>query len=152
MIIAGGHNGKLARDPKLGPRGPGATRAKNSLPEMWLEEILTHAIQRAEAAGRDADVVVDICAGWQSLKPVCERLGLRYIALDISGDRNLKQKKSQRTGEKPQKDKCKCSPRCAPRGSDTPHGSHGFECEKAYLEYRYPKDGRDRYMPRPKSA
>ena len=152
MIVKGGHEGKLARDPKLGPRGAGATKAKNSLPEMWLEEIVTHAMQRAEAAGRKADVVVDICAGWQSLRPVCEKLGLRYIALDIAGNRNMRPRKQVKAAREPQKDKCKCSPRCAPRGSDTPHGSHGFECEKAYLEYRYPKDGRDRYMPRPKSA
>ena len=153
MIVEGGHVGKLARDPKLGPRGPGATRAKNSLPEMWLEEVLTHAMQRAEAAGRKADIVVDICAGWQSLKPVCEKLGLRYVALDIAGNRNLKQQKPRKDGGKDRRNqKCRCRQRCAPCGSDTPHGSHGFACEKVYLEYRYPKDGSDRYMPKPKTA
>lgn len=76
------------RDPLAGPRGPGATKQKNSLPELWLEEIVLHALDRARDCGREADVVVDVCAGWQSMKAVCRKLGLRYIALDVHGDRN----------------------------------------------------------------
>ena len=43
---------------------------------------------RAKREGRKADIVVDLFAGWQSLKPVCEKLGLRYIAADLYGNRN----------------------------------------------------------------
>ena len=88
LLPDGTHEGKLGREPKDGPRGPGATRLKNSLPEMWLEEVLLHALDQARIEGRTADVVVDVCAGWQSLRPVCARLGLRYVALDIHGNRN----------------------------------------------------------------
>ena len=86
----GGHIGKLARDPKLGPHGLGAKKAKNSLPPAWIEEFLLHAMERARSQGRSADIVVDVCSGWQSLKAVCAKLGLRYIALDIFGDRNIR--------------------------------------------------------------
>ena len=50
--------------------------------------MLRHAIDRAKQKGRQADIVVDLVAGWQSLKPVCEKLGLRYIAVDLYGNRN----------------------------------------------------------------
>ena len=98
----GTHIGKLGRHPKDGPRGPaaGATKAKNSLPVKWLTEMLQAAITKAEQEGCKADVVVDTCAGWQSLKCVCESLGLRYVAIDIYGDRNAKAK-SKTKSKKP---------------------------------------------------
>jgi hypothetical protein len=34
---------------------------------------------------------------------------------------------------------CLCTPTCAPAGSDTPHGSHGFNCEKLYRERGAPR-------------
>ena len=81
-----GHEGKLARDPLLGPRGTGAKRKKNSLPPMWIKEFLTHSLKSARPEQR---IVIDLCAGWQSLAPVCAQLGLDYIAVDIHGDRNI---------------------------------------------------------------
>ena len=98
MRTANGHEGKLGRLPKDGPRGKGAMKAKNSLPPMWIEEILTAAMARAAAQGRSPRTVVDICSGWQSAKAVCSKLGLRYIALDAQGDRNLP--RSKRTSVK----------------------------------------------------
>ena len=35
-------------------------------------------------------IVIDLCSGWQSMRPVCEKLGLDYIAVDIEGDRNVR--------------------------------------------------------------
>ena len=34
-------------------------------------------------------------------------------------------------------DTCDCTPTCEPAWSDTPHGSHGFNCRKNYLAWRY---------------
>ena len=79
------HQVKIARDPKDGFTGAGATRMKNEMPAMWMEEFLTAAKERSNRR-----VVIDLCAGWQSLRPVCERLGLDYVAVDIAGDRNVR--------------------------------------------------------------
>ena len=35
-------------------------------------------------------VVIDLCAGWQSMRPICDKLGLEYIAVDTEGDRNIR--------------------------------------------------------------
>ena len=34
-------------------------------------------------------------------------------------------------------DVCRCSPRCAPAGSETAHGSHGYNCERNYERERF---------------
>ena len=52
---------------------------------LWTEEVLRHTMSRSSNK-----VVIDLCAGWQSMKPVCELLGLDYIAVDIEGDRNVR--------------------------------------------------------------
>ena len=57
---------------------------KNEMPAGWLKEILQHA--KKSTGNR---TVIDLCAGWQSLRPVCEELNLDYIAVDIKGDRNV---------------------------------------------------------------
>ena len=80
------HAGKLGRLPKDGPRGPGAIRIKNALPPLFVYEYLRHCVEHRTNAAQD--VVIDLCCGWQSLKPVCEELGLHYIGVDIMGDRN----------------------------------------------------------------
>ena len=80
------HIGKLARDPQDGPRGPGAIRLKNALPTDLLFEYLNHCLSIRD--NELQTIVVDLCSGWQSYRPVCEALGLSYIAVDIMGDRN----------------------------------------------------------------
>jgi len=42
---------------------------------------------------------------------------------------------------------CNCTPQCEPAHSDTPHGSHGFNCKLIYEQNRFTGDGRDRYGP-----
>ena len=79
------HEVKIARHPADGFRGQGATRMKNAMPKAWLKEVLTHAMKNSSKR-----TVIDLCAGWQSLRPVCEELNLNYIAVDIAGDRNVK--------------------------------------------------------------
>ena len=71
------HNVKIARDPKDGFTGAGAMRMKNAMPSIWMDEFLT-AVE--ESSNRR--VVIDLCAGWQSLRPVCEKPGLEYVAVD----------------------------------------------------------------------
>ena len=56
------HQVKIARDPKDGFTGAGATRMKNEMPSMWMEEFLTAAKERSSRR-----VVIDLCSGWQSL-------------------------------------------------------------------------------------
>ena len=79
------HDVKIAREPKDGFRGPGATAMKNAMPDMWMQEFMQEA-----AKNTSKSVVIDLCAGWQGLRPVCEALGLDYIAVDIEGDRNIR--------------------------------------------------------------
>jgi len=76
------HHGKLARSPIDGPRGHGALREKNHYPEDWSMEIIKQAIREGRSS---AKVVIDLFSGWQSLKPICEALGLTYIGIDIMG-------------------------------------------------------------------
>ena len=78
------HAIKIARHPADGFRGIGAARQKNAMPEAWTEEFLQHAMK-----SRPQRTVIDLCAGWQSMRPICEKLGLNYIAVDIEGDRNI---------------------------------------------------------------
>ena len=78
------HKGQLGRDPKRGPRGKGAKRLKNSLPSMWLAEVVRHAA----AKHPEKRIVVDVCSGWQCMASVCQELGLQYIGIDLFGNRN----------------------------------------------------------------
>ena len=80
------HIGKLGRQPKDGPRGPGAIKMKNALPTMFLHEYASHCLSTRGDVRQNT--VLDLCCGWQSWKPVCEALGLNYIGVDIRGNRN----------------------------------------------------------------
>ena len=70
-------------EPIRGPRGAGHTKEKNVVPPLVLEEILMAALQHQKVGG--GDVVVDLCAGFQSLAPVAREFGCRYVAVDILG-------------------------------------------------------------------
>ena len=76
---------KIARNPSDGFTGQGAAKMKNAMPQMWTEEFLQHAMKQSSKK-----IVIDLCSGWQSMRPVCEKLGLDYIAVDIEGDRNVR--------------------------------------------------------------
>ena len=70
------------------PKGSGAVELINSLPANLVEEWLLTMRRYNEQQGRhNCNVVIDLCAGWQSIKPVAARLGFHYIAVDIKGDR-----------------------------------------------------------------
>ena len=76
---------KIARNPADGFTGQGAAKMKNAMPQMWTEEFLQHAMKQSSKK-----IVIGLCSGWQSMRPVCEKLGLDYIAVDIEGDRNVR--------------------------------------------------------------
>ena len=193
------HDGKLGRSHLDGPRGPGALKEKNSYPVEWTRELLRAALAKNTTGAR---VVVDLFSGWQSMKSVCEELGLHYIGVDIMGNRNqfirhavastcgssCNDHREQRhsndegnwedyeleydsegstavcsCGENPEfrkmfctdtcvtclpcalpaateevktvADVCRCMIKCAPAGSDTAHGSHGFNCNRSYKRW-----------------
>ena len=75
------------RQPKDGPRGPGAIKMKNAVPAMFLYEYARHIM--AQNPNPEQNTVLDLCCGWQSWQPVCEELGLNYIGVDVRGDRNV---------------------------------------------------------------
>ena len=60
-------------------------KAKNALAPEWVHEILADAMQNRR--GSHQKVVIDLFSGWQSLRPVCQQLGLDYVAVDIDGCR-----------------------------------------------------------------
>lgn len=81
------HFKAIAMEPIRGPRGAGHTKEKNALPAELLEEVLVQAKRERGEVG--ADVIIDLCAGFQSWRPVAAKHGFRYVAVDVMGDRNL---------------------------------------------------------------
>ena len=82
------HFKALAMEPCRGPRGPGHTKEKNALPKGLLETVLKQVKSRSESSR--AKVVVDLCSGFQSWRPVAMAHGCGYLAVDVLGDRTKK--------------------------------------------------------------
>ena len=84
----------LAQEPIRGPRGPGATRLKNAVPgalcEEWIQHVKTHS---------HGNCIIDLCAGFQSLKPFAMKHGFNYIAVDVLGDRTSRGKSERERGD-----------------------------------------------------
>ena len=57
----------------------------NALAPEWVESILQDAIANRQSPKQK--IVIDLYAGWQSIAPICSKLGLGYIAVDIEGAR-----------------------------------------------------------------
>ena len=71
-------------DPEMGARGAGASTEKHGLPELLLQEMLSQMLgqcSKKELQGKR--VVINLCAGDQSWRPVIEQRGLRYIGIDL---------------------------------------------------------------------
>ena len=82
------HFKALAMEPSRGPQGKGHTQEKNALPSdlaNLLETILDQVLARGSASSRA--VVVDLCAGFQSWRPVALSRRCIYVAVDLLGDR-----------------------------------------------------------------
>ena len=99
------HFKTLSVHPDQGPRGKGATAERHQLPESMLEEVLQSA--DASTKGQDQEqqttthleqrgVVVDICAGDESLRPVAEKMGLGYVGIDVKPKEKPKEVKERK--------------------------------------------------------
>jgi hypothetical protein len=80
------HDKALGVEPRRAPQGQGSTRIRNSVASGLLEEIVTHALTKS--TNPKARIILDLCSGFQSLRPIATRLGCSYIAVDLVGDRN----------------------------------------------------------------
>lgn len=69
------------------PKGHGVSKLINSWPADLTTELLT--VVKDKISGSNKRVVLDLCSGWQSLKPLALQMGFDYVAVDIRGDRNL---------------------------------------------------------------
>ena len=78
------HHVALANEPIENVRGEGATKVINHIPAPLCNEILKVARSRAKAnpTGR-RPVLLDLCAGWGSMKEAALELGFHYVAVDV---------------------------------------------------------------------
>ena len=77
------------------PKGKGATKLINSWPDKLSQELLA-VVRQQIPAGSSKRVVLDLCSGWQSLKPLVLAAGFDYVAVDVKGDRNLGRAQTKR--------------------------------------------------------
>ena len=76
----------LAVDPQRGPRGTNATKMTCGIPEKLIVELLT-AINEVETI--EDKVVLDLCAGFQSLREQVIKMGAKYVSVDVMGARKV---------------------------------------------------------------
>ena len=83
------HDRAIAQEPHRGPTGVGATKLKNAVPDKRIQE-WTEAMVHRRAKHPEQNVIIDLCAGYQSVKTLAMAHvhGFNYIAVDIAGDRN----------------------------------------------------------------
>ena len=86
------HFTALAVDPQRGPRGANATKMTCGIPERLIFEILT-AINEVERI--ETKVVLDLCAGFQSLREQVKKIGAKYVAVDVMGTREVKEEEAR---------------------------------------------------------
>ena len=74
------HHYALSVEPEREKQGKGVTARRNHIPAQLLLEVVRVAQQQGRANQR---IVIDLCAGYQSVRAVCEQEGLLYIPVDI---------------------------------------------------------------------
>jgi hypothetical protein len=77
----------LAVDPQRGPRGTNAVKMTCGIPEKLIIELLK-AVNEVETI--EDKVVLDLCAGFQSLREQVTKMGAKYVAVDVMGARKVK--------------------------------------------------------------
>jgi 8-oxo-dGTP pyrophosphatase MutT (NUDIX family) len=87
------HYMALAVDPQRGPRGAGSTSKTCGIPNMLITEILQALKETKQLEGK---VVIDLCAGFQSIRKAVLAAGARYVAVDSMGKREVKEAKPRR--------------------------------------------------------
>ena len=83
----------LAVDPQRGPRGANAVKMTCGIPQLLVTELL-EAVNEAE--GIENKVVLDLFAGFQSLREQVLKMGAKYVAVDIAGERKVKEAEARR--------------------------------------------------------
>jgi len=73
----------LAMEPQRGPRGAAHASGKCGMPRELLAEVLWAAAK----GSLEGKVVLDLCAGFQSMREVAEARGAKYVAVDVQGGR-----------------------------------------------------------------
>ena len=86
----------LAVDPHKGPRGPGAAQMTCGMPTMLIQEILKAVAETDSLKGK---VVLDLCAGFQSIRQSVLDAGARYVAVDIQGPRAVTNPQQRRVAD-----------------------------------------------------
>lgn len=82
------HDYSLGQDPERYPKGPDVYKQVNSIPEDLAQEWLD-CLNSAKVAGRvTGNTIIDLCSGYQHLKPVALRNGYNYVGIDIRGNRS----------------------------------------------------------------
>ena len=81
------HYMALAVDPQRGPRGANAAKMTCGMPEMLVAELLEGINEVEKIEGK---VVLDLCAGFQSLRETVLAMGGKYVAVDVAGQRPVK--------------------------------------------------------------
>ena len=75
------HHMVLSGATGTGPTGTGIEQQKNAVPPMLLEEIL--AAVKSQRADSKRTWVIDLFAGYGSLREVAKTMGLNYLEVDI---------------------------------------------------------------------
>ena len=82
----------LAMEPQRGPRGASHVSGKNGMPRELLAEVLWSAAK----GSLEGKVVLDLCAGFQSMREVAEARGAKYVAVDLQGRRMALERRKRR--------------------------------------------------------
>ena len=83
----------LAVDPQRGPRGQQSTRMTCGIPSLLIREVLLAMAEKQQLGGK---VVLDLCAGFQSIREEVLAAGATYVAVDIKGQRDTSETKPRR--------------------------------------------------------
>jgi hypothetical protein len=84
------HHVALANESIDGLRGEGATQTLNHIPSLLCSEML----QASKKGKRGRRVLLDLCAGYQSMRESALAMGWDYIAVDIRHLRDSRSKSS----------------------------------------------------------
>jgi len=83
----------LAVDPQRGPRGSQAAQMTCGMPTRLITEILSAVAEMVPLQGK---AVVDLCAGFQSMREAVLATGATYVAVDVEGKRVSKGQHTRR--------------------------------------------------------
>ena len=83
----------LAVDPQRGPRGQQSTGMTCGILSLLIREVLLAMAEKQQLGGK---VVLDLCAGFQSMREAVLATGATYVAVDVEGKRVSKGQHTRR--------------------------------------------------------